>query len=278
MIRWLLLALSMGVLLLPRDTILPNLSAILLVIPLAIAGIRDHSTFRYWAVYVIGFFGFAYLRDLGDQLLPVLVRYPILLDQVLAMGSHPVVLIQQAYTPGNPRWWDYAALTVHMSYFVAIPFTGILLWKSDRLRPLLLGAVVVYLSSVAVCILLPTAPPWMAGQMKAMPTVYRIIGDVLGGSTPGFYEYGLRVAGSNPVAAMPSVHAAAGFMVGLASWRTSWAWAGFGYAVAMGLSLVYLGEHYVVDVLAGWVLAVFCWRWVSLPVRTPPPPPGQPPE
>jgi membrane-associated phospholipid phosphatase len=28
------------------------------------------------------------------------------------------------------------------------------------------------------------------------------------------------------------------------------------YAVAMALTLVYTGEHYVVDVLAGWLVAV----------------------
>ena len=34
------------------------------------------------------------------------------------------------------------------------------------------------------------------------------------------------------------------------------------YPVTMGVALVYLAEHYVIDVLAGWaVVAGVCWFW-----------------
>jgi membrane-associated phospholipid phosphatase len=35
---------------------------------------------------------------------------------------------------------------------------------------------------------------------------------------------------------------------------------GWGYALALGFGLVYLGEHYVVDLIAGLVLAEAIWR------------------
>lgn len=274
--RWVghlgLMAAAFALLLMPRDHLLPKVAAVLLVIPLAITGVKRTDTFRWWAIYVIAFFGFAYVRDLGDQFLPVLVHYPIVADRAIGLGAQPVNALQSFYSPGWPRWWDHVAIAVHISYFPVVPITGLFLWRSARLRPLLMGCVGVYVVSVLICLLLPTAPPWMAGQMGAMPTVYKIIRDVLGGVTPGFYEYGLRVAGSNPVAAMPSVHAAIAAIIGLVGLGTRWAVPGIGYTVLMGMSLVYLGEHYVVDVLAGWLVAFSCWRWASAPAGTTPPP------
>ena len=71
-----------------------------------------------------------------------------------------------------------------------------------------------------------------------------------------------RVMGSqnyvNRVAAVPSLHAAVALLISLFFWsRTKrWRWLLALYPLAMGFSLVYLGEHYVSDVLLGWIYAV----------------------
>ena len=65
------------------------------------------------------------------------------------------------------------------------------------------------------------------------------------------------VLGGNPLAAMPSLHFATsvtaahvladtGRVAGVLGWT---------YAATLGTALVYLGEHYVVDLLAGAALA-----------------------
>ena len=65
------------------------------------------------------------------------------------------------------------------------------------------------------------------------------------------------VLGGNPLAAMPSLHFATsvtaahvlsdtGRVAGALGWT---------YAATLGLALVYLGEHYVVDLAAGLALA-----------------------
>src|SRR5439155_7863760 len=61
----------------------------------------------------------------------------------------------------------------------------------------------------------------------------------------------------NPSAAMPSVHTAVTAVLALSlwRWRRAFGLAGAAYTAAMGFSLVYLGEHYVVDVLAGLLCA-----------------------
>ena len=64
------------------------------------------------------------------------------------------------------------------------------------------------------------------------------------------------VFGGNPLAAMPSLHFATSMMAALllAEVGPVAGALGFSYAAALGFALVYLGEHYVVDVLAGAAL------------------------
>jgi PAP2 superfamily len=68
----------------------------------------------------------------------------------------------------------------------------------------------------------------------------------------GLYD----VLGGNPLAAMPSLHFATSLMgahvlseVGPVAGAVGWT-----YASLLGLALVYLGEHYAVDLLAGATL------------------------
>jgi membrane-associated phospholipid phosphatase len=63
---------------------------------------------------------------------------------------------------------------------------------------------------------------------------------------------------ANNVAAMPSLHAGYALLVTLYLWRLVPRWARpvlALYPAAMAFALVYSGEHYVVDCIAGWVYA-----------------------
>jgi membrane-associated phospholipid phosphatase len=63
----------------------------------------------------------------------------------------------------------------------------------------------------------------------------------------------------NDVAAIPSLHAAYTLLVVLFFWSRVPLWARpllLLYPLAMGFTLVYTGEHYVFDVVLGWVYAV----------------------
>jgi membrane-associated phospholipid phosphatase len=59
---------------------------------------------------------------------------------------------------------------------------------------------------------------------------------------------------------MPSLHAGTTLLVALFFWplaSTLGRAALLGYVLAMAAALVYTGEHYVVDVVAGWLTAGF---------------------
>jgi membrane-associated phospholipid phosphatase len=65
------------------------------------------------------------------------------------------------------------------------------------------------------------------------------------------------MAGPNPVASVPSIHMALTFLVLLAvrDIAPRLTWPLVGYNLAMAFSLVYLGEHYVFDLLVGVLVA-----------------------
>jgi membrane-associated phospholipid phosphatase len=139
---------------------------------------------------------------------------------------------------------------------------AIVLWcvNYPLFRRYLGSLVTLTLITLTTYLLYPAAPPWMAALNDRLPHVDRVVQatlSVLGGETVNTaVEKG--AAYSNPVAAMPSLHAAIPMMLALFFWSRARWWVRallVTYAVAMGLTLVYTGEHYVVDVLVGWAYA-----------------------
>ena len=120
-------------------------------------------------------------------------------------------------------------------------------------------------------ILLPWAPPWMASSRGLLPPLERSVNDGwlyvhLNFARSAFNEGQATV---NLTAALPSLHVAYPLMIALFFWRTSRWWTRVVLAVyplLMAFSLVFGAEHYVVDILLGWVYAVLVevvWRAVE---------------
>ena len=109
---------------------------------------------------------------------------------------------------------------------------------------------------------IPTAPPWFAAQRGLMedgltPELRRMMVEY----GEQFWKQGWAplygVLGGNPLAAMPSLHFATSVTAAHVLGDTGRVAGAFGwaYAATLGLALVYLGEHYVVDLVAGLTLA-----------------------
>lgn len=227
---------------------------------------RRGSDFRAWAAYVLGFVLFAQLRALADEMgFPVRWEYVVEMERTLFGGALPTVWLQERFfTPGTVHPWDAAGTAVYVSYFLVPHLFALALW---RLRPALFrgyvaAALTAFYTGLLVCALVPTVPPWMASQAGAIPRVFTVVAGVLRGWDADAFAYGHRVAGTNPVAAMPSLHTAITCVLAIGAWRLR-RWAGvlgWAYAAAMGATLVYAGEHYVVDVVTGVALAAAAWR------------------
>lgn len=187
---------------------------------------------------------------------------PARADETL-FGAVPSVWLQARLVDGSPHWYDVVAALVYVTHFVTIPLITAVVWfrLRDRFGQWLTAVLAMSLVGIAGYLAYPAAPPWLAAQRDDIGTLDRI--SHLGWEGLGLDAVGRLVqlgqSGSNPVAAMPSLHAGAALLAALFLWpsvsRVSRVLLA-AYALAMALTLVYTGEHYMVDVLAGWLVAI----------------------
>ena len=226
---------------------------------------------RSWgglALEWLPFFGLlvAYDRLRGavaiDQPAQAHVDGQLAFDKVLGGGEVPTVWLQQhLWHAGHPRWYDYGVWAVYMTHFFAVWVTAAVIWRvaRERFRRYAVTAVALSLCAFATYWAFPAQPPWMAGESIEMASVDRIVPEVWGqlgvGTAQSLYENRDFV---NPVAAMPSLHAAFPLMLMLFFWSAGrWVRLVLGlYTLAMAFTLVYGGEHFVIDILAGWAMAL----------------------
>jgi membrane-associated phospholipid phosphatase len=199
------------------------------------------------------------------------VRYPIVADRILGLGELPSVRLQRRLnrygSDGEAEWsvLDRVLVWAHWSWFFVPHGTAayILVRRHERFERAAVMTYAVFNIGASVYWLVPTAPPWYAASMEAddrhePPAVRRMM-----------VEYGelfwrdgwgslYSVFGGNPLAAMPSLHFATSLMAALllAEVGPVAGAVGFGYAATLGFALVYLGEHYAVDLLAGAALTM----------------------
>ena len=215
-------------------------------------------------LYLVGFGAFVQLRALADET-GITVHYAYVIDLETALfGVVPSAWLQaHLYEPARATLIDIFAAVVYVSYYFIFHILALLLWLRHRDRfPFYAGAVLLtYYLGLAVSFLLPTAPPWLAAEAGEIPTTMRIFRDFVTTASDGSYEAGLQVASVNDVAAMPSLHMAITVIVAIAAWwlhRLAGILA-FLYAGSMAFALVYLGEHYLVDIVAGVLTAGLAW-------------------
>lgn len=203
-------------------------------------------------------------------------------DQALFFGQTPTEWLQaRLYEPGVVHWWDVCFSLVYTSYFI-VPFAlAGWYWLRERRAFLAFTKRMVTLATagLATYVAFPAAPPWMAAQEGLIGEVHRSTGDgwaALHVGTASWFERGQAVV--NQVAAVPSLHSGFVALVAMFLWprvRPGWRPLLLAYPLAMGLTLVATGEHYVFDVLLGWLYAAAVmtgWAWWEGRLRSAPAP------
>ena len=233
-------------------------------VALVVAFGRGHRA-KPLIIYLVGYGLFTQLRGLADEAgLPVSFDYVVGMDRALALGVVPSAWLQERfYATGQPTLLDVATSAIYVSYFFVGHAVVIGAWIRQRERfGLYAGAILLtYYLGLLCSLLLPTAPPWLASEQGDIPPVARIFRDLLSGLQAGSYDQGAQAAGLNEVAAMPSLHTAVTALIAMFALHLSRRLGAVAvlYTLAMGFALVYLGEHYVADVVAGVVIAALSW-------------------
>jgi membrane-associated phospholipid phosphatase len=230
--------------------------------PLAIAVLQPRTRKRDVAIYAMQMWAFTMVHELPfddpERLRRRLrVRYPIAVDRFIGRGHLPNVRLQRSLSRfrgvgGLDRFLTW----VHWLWFLEpyLALIWILLRHPERFPRAARQLAAVFDIGCAGYFAVPTAPPWWAAENGYTGEEVRRIMVGVGEDTwrsawPAMYG----ALGGNPWAAMPSLHFATSMMaaVSLSEAGRTEGLLGWSYALTLGFALVYLGEHYVTDLLAG---------------------------
>lgn len=226
-----------------------------------------------WLPFALILSAYDLLRSHADTLLfSAHIRPQLRAEEILFFGTVPTVWLQERLWHGsaNLHWYDYGASVVYLSYFVATYLVAGFLWFFARglFRRYVAMVLLLAMMGFATYTLFPAAPPWLASEYGHLEPTTRSIAVVWSeipiASVNTFFEKGSQYA--NPVAAIPSLHAAYTLLITLFLWRLAPRWGRLllaAYPWAMAFALVYTAEHYVVDVLLGSVYALIAFLMVS---------------
>ena len=268
-----------------EDTVLIWLAAALFVASIDNLRTWRVGVLRDWLPLYVVLLAYSLLRGYASHVLwGPFIRPQLALDRIIGFGSVPTVVLQRwLLNPNHLHWWDYAVWAVYTSHFFVSYVIAAVLWKRNhrRFRRFINLFVVLTFVGYVGYLLYPAMPPWMASEAGhaaaltpgsvnppylSVPTGYdgpttRIIPLVwqhLGvKSAAALFTRGSEFA--NNVAAMPSLHAAYPMLILLFFWPRAHRLVRVllvSYVLAMAFTLVYTGEHFVTDELAGWACAI----------------------
>lgn len=222
---------------------------------------RSKQFLMDWSVPVVLFLSYDYLRGLAPKLSQAAHIYPMINFDKIVFGTLPTNDLQsRLFADGVVHWYDYTATILYMSHFVVPMLVGFIFWLKDRdsFKKYFLALLLLSYAAFFTYIIFPAMPPWMAGQYGFIPQVAKVMDKVFVNlpqsvDLPSVYKF----VGVNLVAAVPSLHAAYPWLTFLFIARKYKLKGLFvlPYVFGIWFSIVYLGEHYVFDAIAGILYA-----------------------
>lgn len=233
--------------------------------PLGLAVLQPRSKRRDVALFALQMWAFTVAHELPyedpEKLRARLhTRYPIRTDKIIGAGRLPNARLQQALA-GRPGVGvvNRVLTWTHWLWFIEpyLSLSLILVRHNERFPRSARQMAAVFDLGCALYFAVPTAPPWWSAEQGLTGEEVRRIMVEVGEPTWGrAWERMYDALGGNPWAAMPSLHFATSLAAALSlaeAGKTEGA-LGWGYAGTLGFALVYLGEHYVTDLIAGAAL------------------------
>lgn len=242
---------------------------------------RGKLYLRDFGLFALLIVAYSELRGVANLVRPHPYYTPQLnLDKWLFAGHVPTVELQKWFWTGSIQWYDEVIINVAKLHFLIPPLLAFCLWMKRRALFFRFASAMLALSFAAALtfVLFPAAPPWAAGKTLLTPTVTKI-DDNAWTSVSSSFSLSKLITG-NPYAAIPSLHAGYAmlcflFVAGLV-WSRRWRWfvivPAALYPLALSFARVYTGDHYVIDLLAGYLYAAavymavgWYWRRHDLP-------------
>lgn len=219
--------------------------------------------------------GYQYAKGLAPVVSHTVHIYPMISVDEKVFGILPTLTLQSLFFgKGETHFYDYLATFLYLAYFI-IPFAfAIYLWFKNKkaFYPYVYGMLLLSYLGFITYVVFPAMPPWLASEHGYIPHVNRIL-DITLSHLPSGIKINMldQYFGVNLVAAVPSLHAADPTLMCLFLFyevKKIFRPLLILYPIAVGVAVVYLGEHYVFDVTLGVVYAfgsflIVCnWRQI----------------
>lgn len=190
------------------------------------------------------------------------------IDRML-FGKLPVDYLQKWLWHGHTSWYDIVLYIPYMLFFVLPIGLALLVWKTRESQywNVVTTYLVVFFSAFLTFLIFPAAPPWMASQNHMIEPITRISSNVWASlgiqNFPSVYNH----IAPNPVAAVPSLHAACATLLSIFVFKLygrRWGMLSLLYPILIYVGVVYEGEHYAFDVIAGIIYAFAGYKLTPL--------------
>jgi hypothetical protein len=268
----------------------PDYVLFLLVAIATFLGRNKYAFLKDFGPAILLIFAYDAMRGYADEMAgagAVNFNFPLQMDLLIGGGNLPNAIVQHAVDSNGFRpLFGIFTVVIYSLHFTAPLVFGFMLWLKSRGDYLKYMAAMVLLSYAALATfwLFPVAPPWMAGEKGLI--------NIENQFTLLTKEYGLyfmptiyQFVNANPVAAIPSLHFGypfLAFLYAVLSRRKGLALFFGIYTLLVSVAVVYLGEHYVIDLVIGGIYAFaamliiqagFSWlergkKQVSAPAQT----------
>jgi membrane-associated phospholipid phosphatase len=234
---------------------------LLLMVPVALLSGRFFAFLRDWVPFVALFLGYEALSGIAPKLgIKPQIGSMVHIERELFAGRDPSEVLQRHF--GGLHWLVIVCTVIYFCHFLFPVAVGMVLWLVDRTQFLRFIVAVLAMSFAAFVffLLLPTAPPWYAHNLGLLPGVH----DLVHGTLPSAISPYFQRLDADTVAAFPSLHAAYPTLGALALWQVSRRTAAVmvPWCLAVWFSVVFLGQHYVIDVAGGIILATATWAFM----------------
>jgi membrane-associated phospholipid phosphatase len=254
------LALIFGVMLWRGISIEPEW-VVLALLMIAIALGRGRTFVADWAPFLILFFGYEAMRGFAAN--TGFAPHDLSgLERLVFAGTLPTLTVQHAFyrvEAVSPQ--DVIAMFFYFMHFPLPIVVGFVFWIRSRehYRRFIASLLLMALLSFITYLFWPSAPPWYQFQEGRVPdsqVVHKILNETVDKLWGNNYFVSPLYSHLNPnkFAAFPSLHAAFPALAAVYAWSRYRPLA-IGlilWTAGVLLSIVYLGEHYVVDALAGF--------------------------